>query len=653
MRPISLSNFSNKIISRVVHERLVDLLPSLISPNQAGFIKGRSIVENILLTQEIITDIRLRGKPSNVVIKLDMAKAYDRVSWLVLTKVLRQMGFGEVFTDMIFRLVSNNWYFVLLNGQANGFFKSSRDVKQGDLLSLSLFILAAEVLGRALDALFDNPNFIGFGMPKWSQNINYLSYADDTIIFCSSHYGAVHLTMKVLEEYGAASAGGRKSYIKASSSKFRRGYHHGKLHKMFARFYWSNSGNEKARHWASWDNMCLPKREGGLSFRSLHDLSKALFAKLWWTYGTKDTLWSTFLWNKYCKKINEMLVPWRNGSQVWKKMTQMREELEYQVWWQLKNGSSYFWYDNWTGLGALYHTSGTVHWCDESIKYVDEVMENGTWNEVLLRELLPEEIAEHILEKIAPPAHQSMKDKPWWKLETNGQFIVKSAWHYIRKRRDERKHPKEETLPHVFLTSPAARFVWNYFGTPVGIKTQGKQLVQLINEWWNKAGNTSLKAVYQAMPSLIVWHMWKRMNSGKHGKTVRRPGIKGVTTNWTDLHENLANHVPKLRYTKVMWQLPHMGWIKCNTDGACRGDNRGASYGFCIRDGIGDLIYAQANVVKEATNNIAEARAILEALRYIVQMPFPACIIETDSLLMNNVLDETWETPWSIANKVD
>ncbi|XP_070032400.1 uncharacterized protein [Nicotiana tomentosiformis] len=166
MRPITLSNFSNKIIYRVIHERLMFLLPTLISPIQAGFFKRRSIVENILLTQEIITDIRKRGKPSNVVIKLEMAKAYDRVSWLFLTKVLRKMGFGEIFIDMVFRLVSSNWYLVLLNGQPNGFFKSSRGIKQGDSVSPTLFILVVEVLGRALDALFDNPNFIGFGMPK-------------------------------------------------------------------------------------------------------------------------------------------------------------------------------------------------------------------------------------------------------------------------------------------------------------------------------------------------------------------------------------------------------------------------------------------------------------------------------------------------------
>lgn len=44
LRPISLSNFINKVVSRVMHERFVDLLLKLISDEQAGFVKGRSIV---------------------------------------------------------------------------------------------------------------------------------------------------------------------------------------------------------------------------------------------------------------------------------------------------------------------------------------------------------------------------------------------------------------------------------------------------------------------------------------------------------------------------------------------------------------------------------------------------------------------------------
>lgn len=139
MRPISLSNFIHKVMSRIIHDKLEKFLPSIISPNQSGFVQGRSIIENVLLTQEIVTDISKRGKPANVVIKLDMAKAYDRVSWFFLMKVLKKIGFSNVFVDLIWRLISNNWYSVLINGQAYGFFHSSRGVKQGDpFISCSL-----------------------------------------------------------------------------------------------------------------------------------------------------------------------------------------------------------------------------------------------------------------------------------------------------------------------------------------------------------------------------------------------------------------------------------------------------------------------------------------------------------------------------------
>ncbi|XP_060190534.1 uncharacterized protein LOC132619737 [Lycium barbarum] len=201
MRPISLSNFANKIISRLIQERLVEGLTDIISLNQARFVKDRSIVENVFLTQEIISDIMLRTKNANVVIKLDMAKAYDRVSWLFLTKVLRKLGFSERLIDMVYRIVSNNWYSVLVNGQQQGFFQSSRGVKEGDPLSPTLFILAAEVLSRNLNNLHNVPQFRGFGMPNWSPKVNHLAYVDDMIIFSSTDVMSLQLIMEVLRKY--------------------------------------------------------------------------------------------------------------------------------------------------------------------------------------------------------------------------------------------------------------------------------------------------------------------------------------------------------------------------------------------------------------------------------------------------------------------
>lgn len=55
-RPISLCNFSNKIMSKLIANRLADILPSIISPEQSGFVWGREIADNIVLAQELITN---------------------------------------------------------------------------------------------------------------------------------------------------------------------------------------------------------------------------------------------------------------------------------------------------------------------------------------------------------------------------------------------------------------------------------------------------------------------------------------------------------------------------------------------------------------------------------------------------------------------
>lgn len=89
----------------------------------------------------------------------------------------------------------------MVNGKAFGFFNSSRGLKQGDPLSPALFIIVAEVLARNLNSLNEDTDFKGYGLPNWSRKTNHLSYADDTILFCSSHRKSIEKMMEVLKRY--------------------------------------------------------------------------------------------------------------------------------------------------------------------------------------------------------------------------------------------------------------------------------------------------------------------------------------------------------------------------------------------------------------------------------------------------------------------
>ncbi|KAH0651903.1 hypothetical protein KY284_031815 [Solanum tuberosum] len=173
---------------------------------------------------EIIAEIRKRGKPPNLVNKLDMMKAYDMVEWLFLTKVLRRLGFGDRIIDMVFKLISNNWYSILLNGQPKGFFNSSRGLKQGDPLSPTLFILAAKVMSRSLNVLMKKNEFKRFGMPRGSLRLNHLAFADDMIILCKTEVGTMTMISETLRKYEEVS--GQVSGQKVNKDKSAIYLHH-------------------------------------------------------------------------------------------------------------------------------------------------------------------------------------------------------------------------------------------------------------------------------------------------------------------------------------------------------------------------------------------------------------------------------------------
>jgi hypothetical protein len=198
-RPISLVGGVYKIISKVLANRMSRVMEKLISKPQNAFVKGRQILDSILVANECL-DSRLKSGIPGVLCKLDMEKAYDHVNWNFLLYLLRRCGFGEKWCMWIKQCISTVRFSVLVNGSPNGYFGSSRGVRQGDPISPFLFDLVMEVFSRMIGAITSRGLISGFSVGSTDQNrvvVSHLLFADDTLVFCGAdvrqirHIGAL------------------------------------------------------------------------------------------------------------------------------------------------------------------------------------------------------------------------------------------------------------------------------------------------------------------------------------------------------------------------------------------------------------------------------------------------------------------------------
>ena len=90
LRPISLCNVVYKVVAKVLANRLKTILPDIIIPNQSAFVLGRLISGNILIAYELTEYLlkKTKGGTGYAAIKLDISKAYDRMEWEFLRKVM-------------------------------------------------------------------------------------------------------------------------------------------------------------------------------------------------------------------------------------------------------------------------------------------------------------------------------------------------------------------------------------------------------------------------------------------------------------------------------------------------------------------------------------------------------------------------------------
>lgn len=191
-RTISLISHASKVLLKIIQKRITPRIEEVLSETQAGFRKRRSTTEQIANLRILNEKIRDAGQ---VIFHnfIDFRKAFDRVWQDAMWHTMNKGNIGKEITELVKNLYESARSKVLISDQYSDWFETKVGVRQGCLLSPTLFNLFLErIMTDALE------NYQG-GVKCAGRRVTDLRYADDIDLMAESEEGIQELT-KRLEE---------------------------------------------------------------------------------------------------------------------------------------------------------------------------------------------------------------------------------------------------------------------------------------------------------------------------------------------------------------------------------------------------------------------------------------------------------------------
>ncbi|KAL0391234.1 UNVERIFIED_CONTAM: putative ribonuclease H protein [Sesamum calycinum] len=219
-----------------------------------------------------------------------------------------------------------------------GFFTQPAGYDKG-ILSLALFVLAADYLSRGLDRLFAAHLTMFYQAPGLIR-ISHLAYADDLMIFTTTCRQNMCLILRRMSGLGNdeslpwREAGLDSKCVGGHSVASASGDSPAQVSLIIERIFNFFVHGRKHIHCSSWANACFPVVESGLGVRSLADYVWAFSMKLWWRFSKSE-----YFHGRYCRNLHSTIVPYnRNHSLVWHRVCRIRDVAEPFLFWTLGEG---------------------------------------------------------------------------------------------------------------------------------------------------------------------------------------------------------------------------------------------------------------------------------------------------------------------------
>ncbi|XP_021736509.1 uncharacterized protein LOC110703057 [Chenopodium quinoa] len=460
-RPISLCNVLYKLVSKVIVLRLKSILPNVVTENQSAFVPGRLITDNALIALELFHTMKNRSqsRKGSIALKLDMSKAYDRVEWGFLRKLLLTM---DAFSHMLHNKVHQ--------GELHGV-KASRS---GPAISHLLFaddsLLFARATRQECEVIVDilNRYEVASGL-KINFEKSEVSFSRGVSTEQQEELMGI-LKMRTVDRHskylGIPTIVGRskkaifgalldriwkklqgwkekllsrvgkeillKSVIQAIPTYLMGVYKFPSsviqsIRSAMAKFFWG-SGARRKIHWKSWDVMCTPKCVGGMGFKDLEVFNIALLGKQAWRLVWKDeSLLGRVMSAKYYPNssfLDSYLGVSRSFS--WRRIWSAKALLKEGLIWRIGNGSTVnIWKDPWVAdENGMYITSAAV----EGLNNVNELVDFSKmeWGEDLISSVFNERDTKCILS--IPLGAQTSKDVITWAFSNDVMYSTKTSY---------------------------------------------------------------------------------------------------------------------------------------------------------------------------------------------------------------------------------
>jgi hypothetical protein len=138
-------------------------------------------MDSVILAHEVIHSLHSTKTPG-MLLKLDLSKDFDKLSWNYLRSSLLAIGFDPSWVSWVFNLTSSTLFSILINGIPSTHFSPSRGIRQGDPLSPFLFILMVEGLSHTLKASIRDHSLRGLTPHGISTPLSHSQFVDDTLL---------------------------------------------------------------------------------------------------------------------------------------------------------------------------------------------------------------------------------------------------------------------------------------------------------------------------------------------------------------------------------------------------------------------------------------------------------------------------------------